>query len=61
MRMDVPTVGDTTIEKLAAAGAGCLVLEAGRTIILEKPRVLELADRLGIAVVGRQNEESDRI
>lgn len=58
MRMDVPTIGDTTIEKLSAAGAGCLVLEVGRTIILEKPKVLELADRLGIAVIGREGGES---
>lgn len=52
MRMDVPTVGVTTIEKLAAARAGCLVLEPGKTILLEKQKVLELADRLGVAVVG---------
>ena len=52
MRVDVPTVGLTTIEKLAAARAGCLVLEPGKTIILEKPKVLELADRHKIAVVG---------
>lgn len=52
MRMDVPTVGTTTIEKLAAARAGCLVLEVGKTILLEKSKVLELADRLKIAVVG---------
>ena len=58
MRMDVPTVGDTTIEKLATAGAGCLVLEVGKTIILEKPKVLELADKRGIAVVGWQQDET---
>jgi DUF1009 family protein len=52
MRMDVPTVGETTIQKLTEAKGGCLVLEVGKTIILEKPKVLELADRLGIAVVG---------
>lgn len=52
MRVDVPTVGTTTIEKLAAARAGCLVLEAGRTIMLEKNKVIELADRYKIAVVG---------
>jgi len=53
MRMDVPTVGTTTIEKLKQARAGCLVLEAGKTIILEKQKVLELADRYKIAVVGK--------
>ena len=52
MRMDVPTVGLTTIEKLKEAKAGCLVLEVGKTILLEKEKVLELADRLGIVVVG---------
>ncbi|MBC7784786.1 MAG: UDP-2,3-diacylglucosamine diphosphatase LpxI [Burkholderiales bacterium] len=52
MRIDVPSAGLTTIEKLKAAGAGCLVLTPGTTIILEKPKVLELADRLKIAVVG---------
>lgn len=52
MRMDVPSVGTNTIEKLAAAGAGCLVLEPGKTIMLEKQKVLDLADQLKIAVVG---------
>lgn len=52
MRVDVPTIGLVTIEKLAAARAGCIVLEPGKTIILEKPKVLELADRHKIAVVG---------
>jgi DUF1009 family protein len=52
MRVDVPTVGTVTIEKLAAARAGCLVLEPGKTVMLEKPKVLELADRYKIAIVG---------
>jgi len=52
MRMDVPTIGVTTIEKLAAGRAGCVVLEAGKTVLLEKQKVLELADRHKIAIVG---------
>src|SRR3954463_8566525 len=55
MRMDVPTIGTVTIEKLAAAGAGCVVLQAGKTVILEKQKVLELADRYKIAVVGYES------
>jgi len=54
LRVDVPTVGVTTIEKLAAARAGCLVLEAGATVMLEKPKVIELADRCKIAIVGHE-------
>ena len=56
MRVDVPTIGTTTIEKLAAARASCVVLEPGKTVILEKPKVLELADRYKIAVVGYEGE-----
>jgi DUF1009 family protein len=52
MRSDVPTVGLTTIEKLAAAKAACVVLEVGRTVLLEKQKVLDLADRHKIAIVG---------
>jgi DUF1009 family protein len=52
MRLDVPTVGTTTIEKIHAARGSALVLEPGKTIILEKAKVLELADRYRIAVVG---------
>ncbi len=36
MRLDVPTVGTTTIEKLHANRASALVLEPGKTIMLEK-------------------------
>jgi DUF1009 family protein len=55
MRFDVPTVGPDTLRHLAAAGCTCLVLEAGRTLIADKPDTLELADRLDIAVVGRHS------
>ena len=58
MRVDVPTVGLMTIERLHSAGGRCLVLEAGRTILLEKPKVLELADRLKIAIVGMTQERA---
>ena len=51
-RADVPTVGMQTLEKMHAAGGGCLALAAGDVIMLEKPRMLERADELGIAIVG---------
>jgi DUF1009 family protein len=60
MRADVPTVGTTTIEKLAAAGASCLVLEAGKTIMLEKQKVLEMADRHKIVIVGHSGKFEER-
>jgi DUF1009 family protein len=52
MRFDVPCVGADTIESLAQNGGACLVVEAGKTIILDKPQTIELADKLGIAIIG---------
>jgi len=51
-RFDVPCVGPDTIRSLVANRARCLVLEADRTIIIDKPETIKLADELGIAVLG---------
>jgi len=53
MRFDVPCVGPETIRSLAENKAKCLVVEAKKTIIIDKPQTLKLADKLGIAVLGR--------
>jgi len=53
MRFDVPCVGPDTIRSLAENKARCLVVEAEKTIIIDKPETLKLADKLGIAVLGR--------
>lgn len=55
MRFDVPTIGPHTLKNLKEAGCRCLVVEAERTIITDKPTTLALADKLGIAVVGRKH------
>lgn len=52
LRFDVPTIGMQTIERLKDAGAGCLAVDAGRVIFVEKDKVLAAADAAGIAVVG---------
>lgn len=54
LRFDVPCVGTDTIESLKEAKAKCLVVEAGKVLILDKPQTLALADRLGIAVIGHE-------
>ena len=56
MRFDVPTVGPHTIRNLKDAGCTCLVLEAAKTLIADKPATLALADRCKIAVVGKRSE-----
>lgn len=51
-RSDVPTIGVRTIENLYRHGGRCLALAAGDVIMIDKHEVLDLADRLGVAVVG---------
>jgi len=53
MRFDVPCVGQDTIRALAAGGGRCLVVEAGKTIIIDKPETLKLANKMGICVIGK--------
>jgi DUF1009 family protein len=53
MRFDVPCVGTDTIQALSENGGKCLVVEAGKVLILDKSETLALADKLGIAIIGR--------
>lgn len=52
MLADVPTVGVPTIQRLAKGGGNALVLGSGRVIMLEKARMIEEANRLGVAIIG---------
>jgi DUF1009 family protein len=52
MRFDVPVVGVGTIEVMRGAGSSLLAVEAERTLLLDKARVLAAADEAGIAVWG---------
>ena len=53
MRFDVPCVGPDTIKSLAENGGKCLVVEADKTIIIDKGETIKLADQLGITILGR--------
>ena len=54
MRFDVPTIGPDTIENLKKNKAACLAVEAGKTLILDLPETVKLADHYKIAMVGYQ-------
>jgi UDP-2,3-diacylglucosamine hydrolase len=51
MRFDVPVIGVKTIEVMQAAGASCLALDAGKCLLLDGEKILDLANAAGIAVV----------
>ncbi len=50
-RYDSPGIGPQTIRMLAEGGAGVLALEAERIMVVERKKVLALADDANIAVV----------
>jgi DUF1009 family protein len=52
MRFDVPVVGVPTIETMIAAGATCLSITAGKTLIFDRNEMLALANKNNICVIG---------
>lgn len=50
-RFDLPAVGLKTIEVLAAGRGAVLAVEAGSTLVLDRPRVVDRARRAGIKLV----------
>jgi DUF1009 family protein len=50
MRFDVPVVGLPTIEQMKGARATALAIDAGRTLLFDRAKLIELADAAGIAI-----------
>jgi DUF1009 family protein len=51
MRFDVPVIGPSTVETMLRAGASCLSIEAGRTLLFDREALLKAASQAGIAIV----------
>lgn len=51
VRFDMPAVGVKTLESMISAGAKALAMEAGKTLLIEKDRVVKMADENGITIV----------
>jgi hypothetical protein len=51
MRFDVPVIGVATISAMQAAGATCLAVEAGKTLLFDPAAIVAAADQAGIAIV----------
>jgi DUF1009 family protein len=50
MRFDVPVVGLPTIEQMKSARATALAIDAGRTLLFDRDKLLAEADAAGIAI-----------
>ncbi len=51
-RLDLPVIGPGTIKTMQKAGASILAVEAGKTIVIDKERVVEEADGSRLCLMG---------
>lgn len=56
-RFDMPGVGVRTIESMIESGCAGIVMEAGRTLLVEREKALKLADDHDITVVAMKDPE----
>ena len=56
MRFDVPVIGTPTVQTMIRAGASCLCLTAGKTLIFDKEEMLKLANENKISIVAVSSE-----
>lgn len=52
MRFDVPVAGVPTVETMIKAGATCLSVTAGKTLIFDRDKMLKLANANKISIIG---------
>jgi len=50
MRFDVPVIGLKTVEVMQRCHVSALAMDAGRTLLFDRARVIEAADAAGIAI-----------
>jgi DUF1009 family protein len=60
MRFDVPVVGVATIRAMEKSGATALSVDAGQTLLIDGPAVIDAADASRIAIVGRSKRRAAR-
>lgn len=53
MRFDVPVIGVATIQTMHRAGATCLAIEAGKTLMFDPAAIITAADAAGISVIAQ--------
>lgn len=54
MRADLPSIGPKTVENAIKAGLSGIVVEAGRSLIVQRQDLIEIANRGDIFVVGQE-------
>lgn len=52
MRFDVPVIGLRTIEVMRASNASVLAIDAGKTLLFDRDKLIETANTAGITILG---------
>jgi DUF1009 family protein len=58
-RLDLPTLGPTTVWEAANAGVRVIAAEAGQTLLVDPQKTLSLCDENGISLVGVEVKHTD--
>jgi DUF1009 family protein len=53
MRIDIPTIGPTTVRNAAAAGLQGIAISVGSVLVAEREAAVKLADELGLFIEAR--------
>lgn len=59
LRFDVPAVGSETIETMKRVNARVLVVEAGKTLVFDRDKMIDAADAAGITILVRKDAGSE--
>ncbi|MDI6640842.1 MAG: UDP-2,3-diacylglucosamine diphosphatase LpxI [Elusimicrobiota bacterium] len=57
MRFDLPVIGPKTIRIMNRIKSRCIAVEANKTCIIDKAKVVELANKYGICIIARSRNE----
>jgi len=60
MRFDVPVIGLATIQNMIECGGTALIIDAHQTLLFDKEKLVELADRNNLAIVGLAPVDSEK-
>ncbi|WP_404404174.1 LpxI family protein [Pelagibacterium halotolerans] len=58
LHVDLPAVGPDTVTGAVEAGIAAIAVEAGRTLLIEREKLVARADAAGIALVGFKAEDA---
>jgi DUF1009 family protein len=57
LRVDIPSIGPKTIEQVAKAGLAGIIISPKAVLLIERDRLIELAQRLGVFIHALEHDK----